>query len=83
MTLLVLLLGCGKATTSCDALCDHLVLECGYAAFPSRDSCLQGCGYEEELGGDVEAELTCVEKAGCDTFGILECERKFGVQADE
>jgi len=83
MMLLVLLLGCGKAATTCDAVCEHLVLECGYEAFPSFDSCLQGCVYEEELGADMGGELGCLEKAGCDTFGILECERKFGVQADD
>lgn len=82
MSLLLLLLGCPGEATSCDSLCNHLVLQCGYAAFPDLDSCLQGCGYEQEQGGRIDDELRCIETASCDTFAILDCERRFGVQAE-
>jgi hypothetical protein len=67
-----------EAETTCEALCDHLVMTCDYAAYPTLDSCVQGCSYQAEQGGDVVGQQTCIEKAQCDTFGILECEHKFG-----
>ena len=69
--------------TACDQLCDVLVAECGYAAFPSHDSCMQGCGYNENEGADTEAHLACVNDASCDTFAIVECENQFGANSDD
>ena len=79
--ILWLLFACAEqaALTTCDTLCDQLVMTCEYAAYPSYDSCVQGCSYQAEQGGDVEAEQACIEKAKCDTMAILECEHKFGV----
>ena len=55
-----------------------LVVECEYGAFPSVDSCMSGCGYNFSEGADIESQLACVERAGCDTFTILECENAYG-----
>lgn len=78
--MLLLLLGCEEQAveTTCDTLCAHLVTECSFDAYPSMDSCVQGCAWQAEQGGDVEGEWACIEKAGCDAFGVLECEHKFG-----
>lgn len=78
--MILLLLACADPPTPCDTICAELVLQCGYSAYPDLDSCLQGCGYEEEQGGRTEDASTCIEKANCDTFAILDCERRFGVQ---
>ena len=81
-----LLSACATGTapvTACDQLCDVLVDECGYAAFPTYDSCLQGCGYNQNEGADTEAHLDCVDEASCDTFGIIECENQFGANSDD
>jgi hypothetical protein len=66
----------GGATSSCEELCSILVVECKYSAFPSKDSCLEGCAYNEEEGTDIEGQLACVQEASCDTFEILECEHQ-------
>ena len=79
--ILYLLLGCmpevGKE--ECEELCDQLVQECEYGAYPTYESCEQGCVYEESQGGDTRGLLQCMNKAGCDTFAIIECEHTFGV----
>ncbi len=63
---------------TCDSLCTLLVQECGYGAFPSRDSCTQGCLFSQEQGADVAAQLECIEEAdGCDTFALAECEHAY------
>ncbi|MEQ1501711.1 MAG: hypothetical protein ABMB14_05745 [Myxococcota bacterium] len=64
---------------SCEPLCQELVTTCALAAFPSYDSCLDGCLFDAQLGADVAGELSCVEGAGCDTFAIVECEHDYGV----
>ena len=68
----------GGASQTCDDLCNVLILQCGYEAFPDFASCQQGCAYEQEQGEDVNATLACVQAAAssgsCDTFAILECE---------
>ena len=77
------LLACGPdrgASTACDEMCDILVLDCGYQAFPSLDSCVQGCTYNAEQGADIDGELVCMQAAECDTFAIVECEHEHGVQ---
>ena len=77
--LLRLLIACGGSDKNlCGDLCDELVLQCGYEAFPTYDSCIQGCTYDAQQGVDIDAELACVDAAngpdGCDTFAILECQ---------
>ncbi len=63
----------------CRDLCQELVSTCGYAAYPTVDSCLQGCTYRlEEEEADIEEELACVTDAACDTFAIIECENQTG-----
>jgi hypothetical protein len=80
MFLLLLVVGCQpEEVTTCEALCDHMVNECEYDAYPSMDSCEQGCAYSQSEGADVDKEQQCIAKANCDTFGILECEHKFGL----
>jgi hypothetical protein len=63
----------------CTALCDELVKSCQYDAFPSYSSCMDGCFYNIKQGADIETELSCVEKASCNTFQIVECENQHGV----
>lgn len=75
------LAGCATgAQTVCDELCNQLVEVCAIPAFPSIESCLQGCGYDADQGADVEGELACVEKAACDEFAIVECEHQYGLE---
>jgi len=73
----LLLLSCKQAVI-CEDLCRDLVVGCNYDAFPSLQSCEVGCAYNEKQGADIEGQLSCVEKAECDTFRILECEHRFG-----
>ncbi len=76
-----LLGGCSTSsgvTGPCDELCRELVQECGFTAYPSRESCYQGCDYNQEQGADIDAQLTCVQAAACDTFAIVECEHAHG-----
>lgn len=75
--MLLWLLGCGPADP-CEATCVLLVEECGLEAFPSTESCLQGCGYDRESGVDVEAQLTCYEEAACDAFATIACANETG-----
>jgi len=86
-SLLVLLLtGCAGGSaplTACDHLCDELMGECSYPAFPSQESCLQGCAYNETEGADTDAHLSCVEEAACDTFAIVECENQHGATSND
>jgi hypothetical protein len=82
LPLLAALLGCGSPETSiCQDLCVELVSNCEYAAYPSLESCLQGCGYSASEGADVDAQAECILAAECDTFAIIECEHQYGVEA--
>ena len=76
--MLLTLIGCStneaEREHACDALCDELVMTCGYTAYPTRESCAQGCLWDAENGKDIGAEFQCVQAAACDTFTILECE---------
>ena len=78
LAFLTLMIGCGgqeaERAHACDALCDELVMTCGYTAYPTLESCEQGCLWDAENGKDVGAEFQCVQAAACDTFTILECE---------
>lgn len=67
--------GAGGPMTTCEAVCHELVVECAYNAYPSMDSCMQGCNYLAENGADIESRRTCVEAAQCDTFEVVACER--------
>lgn len=80
---LILLAGCAPAAviTSCDLVCDELVTACAYPAYPTRDTCLQGCGYWEEQGVNVDNYLACIEDAACNTFQAVECEHEFGISS--
>lgn len=74
--------GVGQDTT-CDDLCDTLVNDCAYAAFPNLGSCLDGCAFYQEEGADVGGQLACVDEAACDTFAIVECEHEFGLETSD
>ena len=76
----MLAVGCasGPIEQACDDMCDELVRSCEYEAFPTNESCFQGCLFESEEGGDVEAQADCVLSAECDTFAIVECQNDFG-----
>lgn len=78
---LTTLLGCKQQVqqSDCDALCHELVYTCAYAAFPSIDSCVQGCTYNADQGADVGGQLACVQESSCDTFAIVECEHAYGL----
>ena len=65
---------------TCEAMCDVLVKECQFEAFPSYGACLEGCAFNEAEGADVNSQLKCVEDAVCDTFEIIECENQFGAE---
>ena len=82
--LAILLGGCSDAAdrSACTSLCDRLVSECRYEAYPSYSSCEQGCGYEASEGGSVVSMAECVEEAECETFAILECQHAFGFEQD-
>lgn len=84
LTLLLSLLGCAgsEAKEICDGICDELVMECGYEAYPTYESCLQGCLYKEEQGAKMDRAFQCVQKAECDTFEIIECEHAEGVDLE-
>jgi hypothetical protein len=78
----LLLAGCsgsGVALGPCDDLCRELVQTCDYQAFPTLESCLEGCSYYQSEGADVPGQLTCVQGAACDTFAIVECEHQYGL----
>ena len=82
LPLLAFLAGCRPAEQSvCQDLCIELVTTCAYAAYPSLDSCMQGCGYAASEGVDVEGEAECIFASECDTFAIIECEHEYGLEA--
>ena len=75
----VLLFSCGTAETTeddvCAVLCEELVVTCSSEAYPDRTSCLQGCGWDAEIGEDIAGLSQCVTDAACDPFAIVECAR--------
>lgn len=80
-TLLLWLAACGATAPTdpeCDSLCEELINDCGYEAFPDFGSCLNGCGYDREQGADIPGQLQCVQDAECDTFAVVECTHAFG-----
>jgi hypothetical protein len=65
----------------CTDLCRELVSECRYEAYPTLDSCLQGCVYRiEEEKLDMAEQAECVLAAECDTFEIIECENEISAR---
>lgn len=78
ITLLWLLACASPEEKACTAMCEQLVYDCDYQAYPSLASCEQGCAYEVGLGVDVFAEQECLETAACDTFEVLNCVNRFG-----
>ncbi len=68
----------GLHSQDCEDLCSELITACAYTAFPSTDSCLQGCSWNESEGAAIAAQLACVKDAACDTFLIVECEHEYG-----
>jgi len=83
MILLFWMLGCDGAAEkeTCELLCDQLYQTCEFGAYPSYESCMQGCTFDSSEGADMDGMQRCVEKAGCDEFGIVECTHRFGVDA--
>lgn len=67
---------------TCGTICDELVMACSYEAYPTRDSCMQGCLYKFEQGAKMERAETCILEAECDTFEIIECEHAQGVDVE-
>ena len=62
----------------CEETCTELVGECSYAAFPSHQSCVEGCLVDAEVGAPVSTLQDCVSDSACDPFRLLECSRAFG-----
>lgn len=83
MLLLLSLLGCtnqSELDQTCDEMCKELVETCAFSAFPSYDSCMQGCAYQDDQGGNIDGEDKCVLHASCDEAAIIDCEHQFGVE---
>jgi len=69
--------------TECQNLCDILVQDCAYSAYPTLTSCWEGCAFAQEQDEyDVDGHTTCVEGANCDTFAILECSHEYEVESE-
>ncbi len=65
--------------STCDQVCEELVMTCEYAAFPDYASCQEGCLYNEERGVNTRGQLKCFTDAQCNTFAVLECEHQYEV----
>ncbi len=76
LVLAALLTGCSK-DAPCETLCRSLVMDCEYAAFPTLDSCVEGCLYDQDQGADIKGEMECMDAAACDPIGTVECAREF------
>jgi len=76
MSLLLLVLACAerKNEGTCADICRELTVSCAYEAYPSFESCEQGCLFEADKGENMDAQLNCLESAQCDTFAIIDCE---------
>ncbi|MEC7984003.1 MAG: hypothetical protein VX278_02495 [Myxococcota bacterium] len=76
----LLCVGCNTVgtTSACYTLCQELFQTCDYAAFPTFQSCEEGCVYKQEQGADIEGQLTCIQEAECNEFAVIECEHTFG-----
>jgi len=73
------LTGClGPEQVACEEACDTLVGECGFAAYPDRTSCMEGCLNDADQGAPVSGLSTCVYEAECDPFEVVACSRAYG-----
>ena len=70
----------GDATgwDGCADICNELVSICSYDAYPTEESCIEGCAFEDDQGGRMGDLGRCIDDAGCDTFEILACQRAHG-----
>ncbi len=79
---IALALGCGEpeseALGDCSAICTTVVDTCALPSWPSRQSCLDACTANAELGADIPSQRQCVELSECDLFALVECEHAFG-----
>lgn len=72
--------------SDCSKMCDTLMRDCTYEAYPTTESCLQGCQYNADNGGDVAGQKACLDEAtaddSCDTFAVIECENAYGATGE-
>lgn len=72
--------------SDCSKMCDTLMRDCSYDAYPTTESCLQGCQYNADNGGDVAGQKDCLDEAtaedACDTFAVIECENAYGATGE-
>jgi hypothetical protein len=79
ITVLPLIMACLEPPEQrCDEVCQELVVRCETEAYPSLDSCQQGCANSWEKGANIDAESSCISDAECNLFEILECEHAYG-----
>ena len=84
--MLFLFLACSQSDEEyaiCQDICKEVYSTCQFEAYPSYDSCLEGCVYNDEEGGDLEGQYECFQEAECDTFAIIECENQYGANSDD
>jgi len=82
------ILGCGLLLGGCDSpeqqvcdeVCDQLVTECSFAAYPDRTSCMDGCLHSASEGAPVLPMATCMAEAECDPFEVVACSRQHAVE---
>lgn len=67
----------------CEDICKEVYSTCQFEAYPTFESCLEGCVYNDEKGADIEGQYECFQEAECDTFAIIECENQYGASSDE
>ena len=63
---------------ACSNLCDEMVRECSYDAYPTTESCMAGCADDIEAEAALFELEVCILEADCDTFAIIECQNHFG-----
>ena len=66
----------------CDDICKEVYSTCQFAAYPSYQSCVEGCAYNEEQGADIDGQFTCIQEASCDEFAVVECENTYGANSN-
>ena len=75
----LLFLGCDdQGAPICRTMCQELFQTCNYDAFPTFQSCQEGCMYKQEEGADIEGQLACIQEAECNEFAVIECEHTYG-----
>lgn len=66
---------------SCSNLCDELIGNCAYDAYPTNESCMAGCADQVNADVDISDLEECIVEAECDTFEIVECQHHLGVES--